>query len=129
MLVYHNKDFATDPTDRPILGWIVAETPQAMIGGKLMAVLIYKEGLNMVILDQAMGEQMIGVCHAADVANRVVDTVDRGFGFGDRVCKIVHQLESTVMVLVGPHNMVEHMAMADGRAHSDGRILRDVLSE
>ena len=55
-----------------------------------MALLIYKEGLNMIILDQAMGKQMIDVCHTADNANRVVYTVVKGFGFGDRVCKILH---------------------------------------
>ena len=43
-----------------------------------MALLIYKEGLNMIILDQTMGEQMIGVCHAANVANRVIDTSVKG---------------------------------------------------
>ena len=67
MLVYHNKDLATDPTNKPILGWIVAETPQAMNRERFMALLIYKEGLNMIMLDHVRGEQMIYVCDAAAV--------------------------------------------------------------
>ena len=31
--------------------------------------------------------------------------------FGDRVYKIVHHLESTALVLLGQHNMVEQQAM------------------
>ena len=65
-------------------------------------------------LDQAMGEQMIGVRHAADVANRVVDTVVKGFGFGDRVCKILQQLESAEIALLGQWG-----TLTDAAAHYD----------
>ena len=68
LLVYHDKDLATSPPGRPILGWTIEEIPQATSGGKFMTLLFYKKGLNMVIIDQAMGEQMIEVCHAAEVA-------------------------------------------------------------
>ena len=50
---------------------------------------------------------MIGVCYAADEANRMDDTANKGFGFGDRVHQIIHHLESTAVVLLGPHIMVE----------------------
>ena len=43
LLVYHNKDFATDPTDKPLLGWIVAETPQAVNRERFMALLTTKK--------------------------------------------------------------------------------------
>ena len=61
LLVYHNGEFATSPTDRPIVGWIIAGIPQDFSGGKVMTLVFCKEGLNMVIFDQAMGEQMIEV--------------------------------------------------------------------
>ena len=32
LLVYDNKDFATDTDGRPLLGWIVAETPKKVQG-------------------------------------------------------------------------------------------------
>ena len=54
----------------------------------------------MVIIDQAMGKQMLEVCHAAEVANKVANTVAKGFGFGDRVHKLFQQLESTDVVLL-----------------------------
>ena len=65
----------------------------------------------MVIIDQAMGEEMIEVCQAAEVANRVANTVVKGFGFGDRVHKLLQQLESTDIVLFGPHHMMGHQIM------------------
>ena len=34
LLVYHNRDFATDQADEPLLGWIVAETPHAVSRGR-----------------------------------------------------------------------------------------------
>ena len=77
-----------------------------------MALLVYKEGLNMVMLGQVLGRRMIDVCRAADETNRMDDTIDKGFGFGNRVYEIVHHLESTKVVLLGPHNMVEQQAMA-----------------
>jgi hypothetical protein len=93
------------------LGWIIAQIPQAVTGGKFMTLVFYKEGLNMVIIDQAMAEQMIEVCHTAEVANRVANTVVKGFGFGDRVHKLLQQLESTDMVLLVPHHMMGHQTM------------------
>ena len=33
LLVYHDEDYTTSPTDRPILGWIIASIPRAMSGG------------------------------------------------------------------------------------------------
>ena len=54
---------------------------------------------------------MIGVCYAADEANRMDDTANKGFGFGDRVYQIIHHLESAAVVLLGPHIMVEQKAM------------------
>ena len=57
LLVYHNEDDTTSPTDWPILGWIIASSPRAVSGGKFMTLIFCKEGLNMVIIDQAMGSR------------------------------------------------------------------------
>ena len=39
-----------------------------------MALLVYKEGLNMIMLGQVLGRRMIDICHAADEANLMDDT-------------------------------------------------------
>ena len=49
---------------------------------------------------------MIEVCQAAEVANRVANTVVKGFGFGDRVHKLLQQYDSTDIVLLGPRHMM-----------------------
>ena len=54
LLIYNNRGFA-DPAAQPLVGWIVAETPKALSGGRYMTLLIYKEGLNMVVLDHEVG--------------------------------------------------------------------------
>ena len=38
-------------------------------------------------------------------------TVDKGFGFGVRVYETIHHLGSTLVVLLGPHNIVEQQAV------------------
>ena len=95
LLVYRDGDSTTSPTDRPILGWIIASIPRAVSGGRFMVLMFYKEGLNMAIIDKEMGEQMLELCHTAKVANRVANTVVKGFGFGDRVNKLLQQLVTT----------------------------------
>ena len=42
LLVYNNRDFVTDTADKPLLGWVVAETPKAVSRGRYMALLVYK---------------------------------------------------------------------------------------
>ena len=44
-------------------------------------------------------------------ADRMDDTINKRFGFGDRVFEIVHHLESTEVVLLGPHNIVEQQGL------------------
>ena len=46
-----------------------------------------------------MGDQMLDLCHPAKIANRLADTIVKGFGFGDRVSKLGHHSMdvSTVM--------------------------------
>ena len=75
-----------------------------------MTLLVYKEGLTMIMLDHVLGRRMIDMCHAADTADRMDNTIEKGYGFGDRVNEIVHHLDSTAVVLLGPQNMVEHQA-------------------
>ena len=89
LLVYRDGDSTTSPTDRPILGWIIASTPRAMIGRRFMALMFYKEGLNMAIIDKEMGDKMLELCLTAKVADRVANTVVKGFGFGDRGNKLL----------------------------------------
>ena len=85
MLVYNNGDFARDPADKPMLGWVVAAMLQAVSRGTYMALLVYKEGLSLIMLGQVLGRKMINVCHAANEANKKDASIDKGFGFGDRV--------------------------------------------
>ena len=76
LLVYNNRDFAKGPADKPLLGWVIAETPQAVRRGRYMALLVYKEGLNMIILGHELGRRIIYVCHAADETNNFENTID-----------------------------------------------------
>ena len=46
-----------------------------MNGGKFMVLMFGKEGLNMVIIDKSMGQQMLELCHTVKAANRVANTV------------------------------------------------------
>ena len=55
LLVYNNRDFATDPANKTLLGWVIAETPQAVSRRRYMALLVYKEGLNKIMLGQVLG--------------------------------------------------------------------------
>ena len=73
-LVHNNGNPATYPADKPLLGWVIAETPQAGTRGRYMALLVYKEGLNMIMLGQVLGRRIIDICHAADEANLMDDT-------------------------------------------------------
>ena len=84
-----------------------------------MTLIFCKEGLNMVIMDQAMGEQMLELWHAAEVANRVANTVIKGFGFCDRGHKFLQQLESTDMVLLGTSHMIGHQSMDVSRVMAE----------
>ena len=76
LLVYNNRDFAKGPADKPLLGWVIAETPQAVRRGRYMALLVYKERLNMIILGHELGRRIIYVCHAADETNNFGNTID-----------------------------------------------------
>ena len=51
-----------------------------------MRLIFCKEGLNMVIIDQTMGEQMLEVCHAAEVANKVPTQLSRDLVTGYTSC-------------------------------------------
>ena len=95
MLIYNNRGLAADLANQPLLGWIVAVTPKAVSGGRYMALMIYKEGLNMVVLDHKLDRQMVDMCLAADAADRMDNTINKGYEFGDRAYEIVHHLEST----------------------------------
>ena len=114
LLVYHEENTTTSLDDRPLLGWIIVSTPRTASWGKFMALMFCKEGLNMAIINKAMGEQMLDLCHAAKVANRMADTIVKGFGFGDRVSKLFQQLVATDIV-TPPHGGTPF----EGRVHSD----------
>ena len=75
LLIYSIRGFAADTADQSLLGWIVAETPKAVRGGRYMALLICKEGLNMVVLDHELGRRMV-----EDAADRLDNTLDKGYG-------------------------------------------------
>ena len=75
LLIYNNRGFAADTADQPLLGWIVADTPKPVSGGRYMALLIYKEVLNMVVLDHELGRRMV-----EDAADRLDNTLDKGYG-------------------------------------------------
>lgn len=41
--VYHDENTTTSLVDRPLLGWIIASTPQTASWGKFMALMFYME--------------------------------------------------------------------------------------
>ena len=49
LLVYNDRGVVTDQTEEPLVGWIIAETPRAMDGGRYMAFLIYRKEIDMII--------------------------------------------------------------------------------
>ena len=61
-LVYNTENRYTNPTNKPLLGWIIAETPAAVRMGIYMVLLVYKSGMNMVMMGQQQGRQMIDTC-------------------------------------------------------------------
>ena len=65
----------------------------------------------MAFINKAMGEQMLDLCHAAKVANRMADTIAKGFGFGDTVSKLFKQLVATDIVMLRALHMVGHHSM------------------
>ena len=65
----------------------------------------------MAIINKAIEEQMLDLCHAAKVANRMADTIVKGFGFGDTVSKLFQQLVATDIVMLRAHHMVGHHSM------------------
>ena len=75
LLVYNDESFATDTDEGPLLGWIVATTPQTASGGEYVALLDYNEDLTITMLEHRLGHQMIDVGHATNT--------------GDKVCEIV----------------------------------------
>ena len=106
LVIHKNRGFNADPDVQGLLGLIVAEMPQAVSGGRYMALLTYREEVTMIVLDHELGLQMIDLCLAADGAAEKCDTIDKGYGFGDLTYEIILYLESTAIVLLGPHIMV-----------------------
>ena len=104
LVIHKNRGFNADPNVQGLLGLIVAEMPQAVRGGRYMALLTYREEVTMIVLDHNLGLQMIDVCLAADGAAKKCDTIDKGYGFGDLTYEIILYLESTAIML--PHIMV-----------------------
>ena len=91
LLVYNDRGVVTDQTEEPLVGWIIAETPRAMDGGRYMAFLIYRKEIDMVMIDQVLGHQMIDTIQAAGM----VDIIYEENNYGDRLYGMVHQLAST----------------------------------
>ena len=73
LLVYNDRGIITDQTEEPLVGWIIAETPRAMDGGRYIALLIYRKEINMVIIDHILGHQMIETIQEAGT----VDIIDK----------------------------------------------------
>ena len=65
----------------------------------------------MAIINKAMGEQMLDLCHTAKVANKLEDTIMKGFGFGHGVSKLFKQLVSTDILTLRRHHMMGHHSM------------------
>ena len=107
MLVHNSRGFTADPDVQPLIGLIVAEMPQAVNGGRYMALLTYGEEVKMVVLDHELGRQLVDVCLVADATDEECLTIDKGYGFGDLTYEIILHLESTAVVLLEPYIMVE----------------------
>ena len=56
-----------------------------------MALLIYRNEINMVMIDHVLGHQMIDTIQAAGT----VHVIDEENDYGDRLYEMVHQLAST----------------------------------
>lgn len=76
-----------------------------------MVLLVYRRGMNMVLMGQVQGRLMIDICHDAIEANNMEEMPNKGFGFGDRIFELYQQLETTEVMLMGPHHIVEQHAM------------------
>ena len=46
LLVYNRENLYTNPTNKSLLCWIIAETPAAVRMGRYMVLLVYKMGMN-----------------------------------------------------------------------------------
>ena len=64
LLAYNNSGIQRNKIEEPLVGWIVVETTRARHGGSYMALLTYKKNIHMVMIDHAIGNQMIDVIHS-----------------------------------------------------------------
>ena len=71
LLVYMDESFDTDVYEEPVLGWIVAATPQTGDGGEYVALLVYDEDSTITMLDHTLGHQMIDMGQPTDAGDKV----------------------------------------------------------
>ena len=103
LLVYVDESFDTDVYEEPVLGWIVAATPQTGDGGEYVALLVYDEDSTITILDHTLGRQMIDMGQLTHP--------------GDRVCEIVQRLRYTTRMILTPHNNEQPMSVHSRPCH------------
>jgi hypothetical protein len=71
LLVYIDRDIISAQTEEALVGWIIAKTTRTMDGGWYIALLIYREEINIVMIDQVVGHRMIDTILAANMVNMI----------------------------------------------------------
>ena len=74
-----------------------------------MALLTYKKDIYMIMIDHAIGNQMIDVVQTASTVDMCQE---ENTDYGEQVYETACRLAATTLVLVGPDSIIAHQAMS-----------------
>ena len=83
LLVYNEESNDTDVDEEPLLGWIVATTPQTAAEEEHVVLLDYEDDMIITMLDHTLGCQMINV-------GQEIYAGDRFYKISQRLISISH---------------------------------------
>ena len=93
--------------EEPLVGWIVAETTRVRNRGSYMALLTYNKDIHMIMIDHAIGNQMIDVVLTASTADNDMCQEENN-DYGEQVYETACRLAATTLVLVGPDSIIAY---------------------
>ena len=124
--MYNTENRYTNPTNKPMMGWVIAEPPAAVRMGGYMVLLVYNSGTNMVMMGPKQRQQMIDTCQDAIAADKNDEILNRGFGFGDRIFKMFKHLATTNVMVVGQHYVKQHAMDVTTEMEEFYNMFRDI---
>ena len=90
-----------------------------------MAMLTYKKDIHMVMIDHAIGNQMIDIIQTAVTVDMCQDEKN---DYGDKVYETTCQLAATTLVFLGPYSIVMSAPMDRATLYETFRVHGGPLS-